>query len=521
MNQPTLRLGLFPAILATTLAVSMASARPALASTRGDGSFALTTDSPSVPDSLTAAGLAIAPRYMKRPGDADLSLEGHVVSAGGSTAFEYGQIRQVCLPGDLVLITGSGPLSSVGLRGPIWQRPAAAVGWDVRYRAENYLEEKPSSGTSPLPGLTFPPPDDGLGALAGGGGFLAAGQSQGGQASLQSELDWGALRGFVAPEVKAMSNRVAVGAGVAVDGRLGPVTLGLGFEAERNLAHPASALAVNPFETRMSAGVRWFPFSWGYFQASYHLVPADAYGYRTQDVEVGIGTRLLGTWNPPLQLPQASISIPQATVSLPVAAAPVRRQRTHLVGHLLDSLAAGGGSLGGRQVGLKKRQGNRWVEAPEIATTDAGGRFEFDGLPEGTYEVVYRNSGHVPGEVGAEVSDSVSLERGMKAHVTMDLAWNQEATRATLEGRTIDVQWPPKPGFGAMTYQVIIKYRPDRPYVVGASPGPRRHVRFAVSRAVAGHELYYTIKFWRPGHRFGGAAAYGQSRYGLLKEQRR
>ncbi len=245
------------------------------------GAGAVATGSVLIADSLTAAGLHVAPHYLGRAGDVDIGLLGGFASfptmGGGLAGGKIG--LQARMDDSLALLADLGPVTAVGLRGLVWSDLGARVGWDARFRSEIYFAVAPGFGLTKA----------GFGLIPN---FPGA-QSNGVELALDGEYRWNAFRFYASPALVAMSNRTATGLSGGADVVVGPVTLGLGSSLQANVLNPAgAALPIEPFELRHSAGVRLFLNDWSYLQATYHLVPADTYGVPSSTVLAGIGIRM-------------------------------------------------------------------------------------------------------------------------------------------------------------------------------------------------------------------------------------
>lgn len=468
--------------VAATVALAVtAIAPPALAAgeQRADqGMFRMT--SASEPGSMTAAGLQVAPGYLGDPGEFDLSCLLGVVSLPRANTMLGGHLSlQARLTDNLVLLADGGPISTLGVRGPLWDSGPFTLGWDARYRAESYPARASGMGLAALPAL---------GPLR-----LAAGSiAQGGLVAANLGYQWNDLAFYASPLAQLMSNRLAAGLALGADYRVAAFVLGVGAEFQQNLVDPAQAtLGITPFESRYHAGMRYELTDKSYLQARYQFVPADTYGFSSHTILAGLGTR----WTVAPAAPGGRIS---------------------LKGRLFHSLMSGGHPGRPLTVSLKRASGNGWISAPQTTKTDASGNYHFMNLPAGTYEVTYRDEGLLANQAGAVVSEPVTVAAGRTPRVVMDLAWDESKFVGRLANRTVSVAYPAKPGFAPVSYETILKYAPEQPYVAGSPQTDGLTTSMEVSSEIAANKLYYTVKYWRQGGQFEGANYYGQSRYKLL-----
>lgn len=272
---------------------------------------------------LTASGLSVVPYVHGHPGDVTLSLKGGYVDVPGALGYGGGDVGlRVGLPRGLQILAQGGTQTSAGLRGRLWSFPWLDLGWDARYRVDSYAEQW-LAGQGAY-GLTTPP------AVIGSGSLLPGRFAQGLQVAIESAWSVGATRIYLAPEALAMSNRDALGATLGLDQVVGPLAIGLGIEAQDNLANPDRAVRLNPLQLRYGAGLSYDagPVA---LSASYRYVPADSYGYPSHTVLVGAGIKL------------------HSAGSAPVASASVAFSRDSVI--VADCLTVGGLDIAPRYLG--------------------------------------------------------------------------------------------------------------------------------------------------------------------------
>jgi hypothetical protein len=458
----------------------------------------LATASVRAATSLTAGGLHIAPRYLTRTGDVDVSALGGFVnypSSGGSLAGAQLSL-QARLADGLVWLGDLGTRTSFGLRGPLWGDEQVTVGWDAHYRSDVYFYLDQGFGLSPA----------GFGLVPG----MPGSWSQGAAAAVNGEYAWGPLRAYLSPTLAILSNRTSAGAALGLDWDLDRLTVGYGAALGYNAVANGTTTT---FEQRHSAGARIYLTDWAYLQTNAHYQVADAYGEPTLAVLAGVGTRLLGNFTTP---PVRVAAEPEPTPEPEPAATP-EAEWDSLKGRVYHSLLPGGDPGKPLTVALKIRKGMNWVNAPETTRSDAQGRFVFHRLPDGDYQVVYRNEGGLDQVAGAAVSESARVREHYTRIRDLDVAWDERTITGTIKGNTVEVSWPPKATVKNLVYEVILKYAPEEPYIVGSPVSPQTSTRFDVSDEVKGRKLYFTVKYWKKGNKFMGASYYGQSDYQVLE----
>ncbi len=489
-----------------------------LAFAGGEGAVVL--GSVRAANSLTAFGLHVSPRYMTSVGDLDAAVLGGYVNLPSTTGGLAGaQISlQARLTPDVVALADMGPVTSLGLRGPLWSGPAAAVGWDVRYRSEIYFAAQPGFGLS----------SPGFGLMPG----FPGGSSQGAEFALDGSYDWNSIRVYSSPFAAAMTNRNSAGLVAGADYELGPLTVGYGATVQSNFLNPVSGAAIQPLEVRHSAGLRWAIADWLYLQANFHFLPGDTYGIPSQTLLAGVGTRLLGSFEagPPegaiAQAGSGEAGDPLDPADLlgpgdpGLPGASDKAASVSVKGRVLDSSQPGGNPGRPLTVGLKVLTRKGWTNVPETARTDAAGNYVFHGLPGGRYQVVYRDEGLLPGGAGAAVSEDVAIRPHRPAVADLDVAWNAASISATRTGNRVEVSWPAKPGAPDAVFEVILKYAPDDSVVLVSPQTSRSRTTIEIPGEIRGRKLCYTVKYWKRGGQFQGANYYGQSTYKVLEESK-
>ncbi len=451
--------------------------------------------------SLTSAGLHIAPRYMTRQGDVDVSTLGGLVnfpSSGGSVVGAQLSLQARLLDG-LVALADLGPQTVFGLRGPLWENAQITLGWDARYRSDAYFYA-----------------NQGLGLSAAGFGVIPAfpgAAAQGGQAALNAEYSLGAFRFNLSPALAIMSNRSSAGAALGADWDLGRFTLGYGADLAYNAVTPGNAVTQS-FEQTHLAGVRFYMTDWAYLQANYRFLVADAYREPTQTLLLGVGTRLLGNFTVPPAKTLVAEATPEPEETLP----PEEPEWDSLKGRVYHSQSLFGNPGRPLTVFLKIKKGKSFVNAPQKARTDDEGKFVFHRLPDGEYQVVYRHEKGMHNVAAAAVSNSIRVASKHTRVTDLDVAWDDAGIKGKIEGNQVTVTWPGKAGIADAVYEVILKYAPSQPYVVGAPVTADTRVEFDVSDEVKSHKLYFTVKYWKKGKKFQGATFYGQSDYKILEQ---
>jgi hypothetical protein len=461
-------------------------------------------------NSLTAGGLNIAPRYLDRPGDVDLNLLGGLMTYPESQAsLAGGQASlQARLTERLVLMANMGSLTEIGLRGPIGDFSGVQLGWGAHYRSDVYFLAKQGPGRSAVAFGLAPSP----GSAANGA-----------EAKLNAMLPLGDLNLYASPLVAVMSNRSNLGAEFGADWSWQRLGLGYAFGWRANVLNPAQDLeAVSANELLHSVGARYSLTDRLYAQANYAFQPVDAYGLPSHAVLAGVGMRLLGARPRPVAPPLPPVvrapepePVP-AFVPESVVAAPVETEWNSLVGRVHSSLLVG--ETRGATVHLKRFDGEAWRNVEATATADAEGNFVFRRLPDGEYQVVYRDGAGRPLAADAAVASAVSVRDGRTAVSDLDVAWDEEAITGSITGRTVTVSWPGKPEGADAEFEVILKAEIDRPNIIGSPFSTGNSVAFEVSDEVAKlPRLYFAVKYWKRGEAFMGGAFYGQSAYKVLE----
>ncbi len=458
-------------------------------------------------NSLTASGFNMAARYLDRVGDVDLNLLGGYVnfpSTGGSLA--GGQFAlQARLAEALQLTANMGPLTEIGLRGPLWRQEGLTFGWDAHYRSDLYLYLEPGFGLArPMGGMVPFPGAQGNGAELG----------------LNAMSEWNGLSLYATPLLSVMSNRSAAGLIAGVDATLGRWEMGLAGEYRNNWHNPAGAGAiVVPNELAAQAGMRYFLNDRSFLQGYYRYAGADSYGIPAQQVLFGMGMRLIGTVQPKSEPTPEPTPVPAPTPT-PVPAPeptpivlPTPKVRAGLEGRIVVPGSAEGKTL---VVQLKRETPRGFVNIDTQTTADANGYFMFLDLEPGNYQAVYRSDGQLPGTAGVAVSEAVKVTSSGMSGVDLDVAWDEATIRETLTGDTQEVSWSLKPSAPDAFYQVIVRTDPNDSKTdmlsFPESPTDQNSGKFKVTDMLKGKKVYYFIKYWKKTGAFNGASFYGQSK---------
>ena len=228
-------------------------------------------------NSLTTGGLNIAPRYLDQVGDVDLNLLLGFSHFPATNGFALGgQIGlQTRLHEHLQLLASAGPLTEIGLRGPLFLSPAFDLGWDARYRSDIYFTNAPGFGLS-TPWLGLSP-----GALA-----------HGPELKLNAAAKWQGFTLFLTPSAAWMSNRKALGLEGGLDWSWRRWGLGYSLAYRENVSTPFPGSGVLPRERQHGLGLRYSLGEKSFLQANAYLSPGDSYGTQTQMLLAGFGKRL-------------------------------------------------------------------------------------------------------------------------------------------------------------------------------------------------------------------------------------
>lgn len=476
------------ALLAVTCGLSLAT--PALAE-----------EPVRLENSLTSGGLNIAPRYLDQVGDIDLNLLGGYLNYPNSAAnLVGGQFAlQARILDQVQLLANMGPLTEIGLRGPLADLGWVKLGWDAHYRSDLYFLIQPGPGrTAPMFGLS---------PMPGSSAYGLEGQLN----AMHSYLGFNL---FVSPLLAVMSNRTTAGLAAGLDWNLDRLGLGYGFSYRANVVNPnQSTEPLAASELQHSVGVRYSLTERLYAQANYYLQPADSYGIPSQTVLAGVGMRLLGS------TPQAPAAAPMPEPTpAPVEVRPaVPVHFLQIEGRLYNSRLKDGQIDQPLTVGLKKRVGKAFVNVKITTQTDASGRYVFRNFgEEGEYQVVFRNPEGRADTVGVIVSEAVRAVLDQVATVNLDLAWDDVSFEEQLASPSVNIRWGTKPGFAEVMYQGILREDPNdsRTDVLPfpAEPTIGATGSFEVSSQIRGRKLFYFIKFWKQGGEFNGSNYYGQSK---------
>ena len=465
-------------------------------------------------NSLTAGGLNIAPRYLDQVGDVDLNLLfgfGHFPTTNGIAL--GGQLGlQTRLLDQLQLLANAGPLTELGLRGPLFLSPMFDLGWDARYRSEIYFANEPGFGLS-TPLLTLSP-----GAAA-----------HGPELKLNAAAKWGGFTLFLTPLAAWMSNRTALGLEGGLDWAWQRWGLGYSMSYRENVSTPFPGSGVLPRELQHGLGLRYSLDEKTFLQANAYLTPGDTYGTTNQMLLVGFGRRLFGTFKPPapiqafaeqLPLPVVVEPIPEPaqTVIVPQPE-PVVEPRPGLSGRILHSLLPKAEPGMPVKLELKRRTEAGFVLAPETTVTAPDGTFAFQSLPDGEYQVVYRDHAELPDTPAVLVSESVRVESGSGAELSLDLAWDESGFAEALVDGSGEIRWT-KRDDGSL-YQVLVNQQGKNILAFPAEGTEDATTLVTLSKRAQEHQPATFVKFWKKGDGFGGKGFYGQSRLRPLTPQQK
>lgn len=463
-------------------------------------------------NSLTSGGLNIAPRYLDQVGDVDLNLLMGFVqfpSTGGGVL--GGQVGlQARVLDQLQLLANTGPLTEIGLRGPLFLSQNLDLGWDARYRNEIYFANVPGFGlNTPLLPL-FP------GASA-----------QGPEIKLNAAAKWGGFQLFVTPLAAWMSNRTAIGLEGGLDGAWQRWGLGYSLSYRANVATPFPGSGVLPSEMQHGLGLRYSLDERTFLQANAYLIPGDTYGTANQTILAGFGRRIFGTFKPPAPIqafvdqlplpkpvPVAVTPTPEPVVEPtpePVAVVePKPEPKPALRGRILHSMLPEAEPGIPVKLELKRRTEKGFVLAPQTTVASPDGTFAFEDLPDGEYQLVYRDHAELPDTPAVLVSEAVRVSSGIGAELTLDLAWDdRDFAEALLDGSG-EVRWTPLAD--GTIYQVLVNQNGKNILAFPAEGTEGVRTLVILSRQAREHQPSTFVKFWKKGDAFSGAGAYGQSR---------
>lgn len=463
-------------------------------------------------NSLTAGGLNIAPRYLDQVGDVDLNLLfgfSHFPTTNGIAL--GGQLGlQTRLLDQLQLLANAGPLTELGIRGPLYLSPMLDLGWDARYRSEIYFANSPGFGlTSPL--LTLSP-----GAAAHGSEF-----------KLNAAAKWQGFTLFLSPLAAWMSNRTALGLEGGLDWAFQRWGLGYSLAYRENVSTPFPGSGVLPRELQHGLGLRFSLDEKTFLQANGYLTPGDTYGTANRMLLVGFGRRLFSTFQPPDL--QALLPLPKST---PVAVAPtpqptpeptqdpvvveptpepvVVEPTSVLRGRLLHSLRPKAEPGIPVTLELKRRSPEGFVLANRSTVANPDGTFAFEGLPDGEYQLVYRDHPDLPHTPAVLVSRSMRVSGGSTAEMTLDLAWDDAGYAEALQDGRGEIRWSPRSD--AATYQLLVRQNAKNILAFPGEGTDANQTNVTLSAQAREHQPAAFVKFWQKGDAFGGAGPYGQSR---------
>lgn len=461
------------------------------------------------PSSLAASGLHLVPGYLGSAGEVDLSLRMGNIGFPTMPLNARGVITavQARLGDGLAVLADFGPRSALAARGPLWQDETRSLGWDARYRADQYLQLAPvRQGLAP----------------AVGGAFAIA---QGAEAAFNGSWTLGQVVAYGTPALFALSNRTGVALRVGADWTLGDWVVGWGSAAEANLVDPAAgATRLKDHEWQHALGLRRKLWTGTYLQANASWVPADSYGFPIQTFLVGLGTRLIGrpaapvpTSAPIVQpLPEqtpgplpAPTPAPEPMPTPSPVATPASRLGV-LSGYVIDTLSVP--EVAGVPVGLKIKKGKVWLNTSHRTSTDSVGGYRFEGLESGLYQLVYRAAPSVTTAAGAAVSVPVRVEAGKDATVSLDVTWDVAAVSVSWDKDTLVASWPSKPDLKGVRYQLVLRQPGSSEDVLDTPFSPATTVRLKVSRQVRRMKgLVYSIKYVEKDGVFNGGNRYGQT----------
>lgn len=177
-------------------------------------------------------------------------------------------------------------------------------------------------------------------------------------------------------------------------------------------------------------------------------------------------------------------------------------------------------------VRLRQQVGGNWSRIETNTTSDAKGNYSFTGLPAGTYQILYDDSGTEAATdsintSGIVVSDPVTVAANQTSapQVNMDLAWDMAAftpdPSSTVSNRTVSFSWSDKPGFTGEVYQVSVfgSASTGGGAIVSSAETTGTSTSVTIPNSVtSGTKVYYVVKFWKPGGSFGGGNYYGQTK---------
>ncbi|MNX11375.1 hypothetical protein D3C86_411350 [compost metagenome] len=468
-------------------------------------------------NSLTSGGLNIAPRYLDHVGDVDLNLlMGFVQFPSTGGAVIGGQIGlQARVLDQLQLLANTGPLTEIGLRGPLFLSPSFDLGWDARYRNEIYFANDPGFGlNTPLLPL-FP------GASA-----------QGPEVKLNAAAKWGGFQLFVTPLAAWMSNRTVLGLEGGLDWAWRRWGLGYSMAYRANVSTPFPGSGVLPSEMQHGLGLRYSLDERTFLQANAYLIPGDSYGTANQMILAGFGRRIFGTFKAPAPL-QAFVDQLPLPKPVPVAVAPKAEPtpeptpdpvvepvvviaepkpdpKPALRGRILHSLLPKAEPGIPVKLELKRRTEKGFALAPETTVANPDGSFAFESLPDGEYQLVYRDHAALPDTPAVLVSEAIRVASGIGAELTLDLAWDdRDFTEALLDGSG-EVRWTPLAD--GSIYQVLVNRQGKNILAFPEAGTEARSALVTLSKRAREQQPTTFVKFWKKGDAFSGKGFYGQSR---------
>jgi hypothetical protein len=498
------------------------------ASAEGEGAFSLFglsygTVAELAPSSLAASGLHLVPGYLGSPGEVDLSVRSGLIVFPTVPLDARGLLTavQVRLGDGLAVLADFGPRTALALRGPLWRDGILSLGWDARYRADQYLQFAPG-----LQGL----------APAIFGPFSIA---QGAEVGFNGAWGLGNVVVYGTPALFALSNRTGVALRVGADWTVGDWVIGWGSAAEVNVADPAAgATRLRDHEWQHALGLRRNLWTGTYVQANASLVPSDSYGFPIQTFLLGLGTRLIGRPLAPAPVPVAStlteptpeptpVPTPEPTPAptpeptlapmpaptpTPVSVATPGPRLGVLTGQVIDTLSTP--EVAGVPVGLKVKKGKGWVNTGLKTLTDGVGGYRFEGLETGLYQLVYRAAPGTRLAAGAAVSVPVRVVAGESATVSLDVTWEVAGVTVSWDQDTLVASWPAKPDMADVRYQVVLRQAGSAEDVLDSPFSPETQVRLKVSRQVRSLKgLVYSVKYVEGGGTFNGGNRYGQTAF--------
>ena len=472
-------------------------------------------------NSLTSGGLNIAPRYLDHVGDVDLNLLlGLVQFPGTGGALLGGQVGlQTRLLDQLQLLANTGPLTEIGLRGPLWLSPSFDLGWDARYRNEIYFANDPGFG---LDAPLFP--------------LFPGASAQGPEVKLNAAAKWGGFQLFVSPLAAWMSNRTSLGAEGGLDWAWQRWGLGYSLGYRANVATPFPGSGVLPSEMQHGLGLRYSLDERTFLQANAYLVPTDTYGTASQMILAGFGRRIFSTFKPPAPIqalvdqlplpkpaPMAIAPKPEPTPEPVVEPAPepviepMPVTKPALRGRLLHSMLPKAEPGVPVKLELKRRTDKGFVLVPETTVATPDGTFAFENLPDGEYQIVYRDHAELPDTPAALVSESVQVSDGVGTEITLDLAWDDKGFAEALLDGSGEVRWTPLAD--GTIYQLFIKQEGRNILAFPEEGTEANHALVILSKQARKQQPSAFVKFWKKGDAFNGAGFYGQSRPRPIESQ--